>query len=327
MAPVGRDVGPAHVVARGPAASAYLVLRASDALKVHPEDVARFLLVKEGAEVEKGAPLLRQPRTFGRSKTYRSPADGTLIRVRDGCLILQRTGKTEEVRALLTGRVVSIIPNRGVVIEAVGSLIQAVWDSGKSAVGRLHEAAGSADDRLQVADVGPDAGGSVFIAGLVDDVEVLEGLEEKGARGLIAGSMPADLCAQARKLTYPILLTEGVGRQSMSEPIFELLHRSEGRDVSLMAESLIHRPQPAEIIIPLPTSGPLPQLEASDDSLQIGSLVRIVGLGAQTTLGRVAKMHAQPRRTSLGSMATGAEVVLPDGSAVFAPYANLELIG
>lgn len=325
--PVGQDVGPAHIVARGPAASAFLVLRASEILKMAPEKVDKLLLVKEGAELERGEPLLSKPSAFGRPKVYRSPADGTLVRVHDGCLVLQRAGEVEEIRALLKGRVVSIIPDRGVIIESVGSLIQAVWDSGKSAVGRLQAPAGSAENSLDVDDVGPEAAGAICVAGCVDSIETLEILEERGSRGLVAGSMPAELCLRARRLGYPILLTEGIGRRPMAEPIFELLQRSEGRELSLLAESHLHRPQPAEIIIPLPASGPLPQVDAAEDSLQTGSLVRLLGIGDETILGRISKLYVQPRRTTHGGMAAGADVVLNDGSAVFVPYANLDLIG
>ncbi|MGD2078782.1 MAG: hypothetical protein PVH18_10385 [Chloroflexota bacterium] len=326
VVPVGQTVAPAQVVAHGPAASAYRIIPAGEILKAPPEKIKQYLLVKEGATLERGTPLLRKPRRFGRAKIYRSPLEGTLDYVRDGTLVLRRAGKVEEVRALLTGQVVSIIPDKGVIIESVGSLIQAVWDSGKSAVGRLMAPAGNAEDELTIEDLGPEASGAVCIAGYVTSAEALESLEERGARGLVAGSMPAELCLKARSLSYPVLLTEGVGRKTMAEPIFELLNRLEGREVSLLAESQIYRPQPAEIIIPLPTSGPLTQTEMKD-SLQPGSLVRLLGLGDQTTLGRVAKMHARPRRTAHGGMAPGADVVLADGRAMFIPYANLDIIG
>ncbi|MGD8857676.1 MAG: hypothetical protein PVG33_15185, partial [Chloroflexota bacterium] len=39
LAPIGQEVAPAHVVARGPATAAFLVLQASDVLKTQPEQV------------------------------------------------------------------------------------------------------------------------------------------------------------------------------------------------------------------------------------------------------------------------------------------------
>ncbi len=327
LLPVGQEVGPAHIIARGPATSAFLVWRASETLKTRPENITEMLLVKEGASVERGQPLLRRAGAFGRTKVYRSPADGTLVQVRDGCLVLQRAGKVEEVRALLKGRVVSIIPDRGAIIEAVGSLIQAAWDSGKSGVGRLLPPLGSADDGLAVEDIGTEVAGAVCCTGFVDSIETLESLEERGARGLVAGSMPAALCLRARRLSYPVILTEGIGYRPMAEPVFELLQRSEGRELSLLAAGDVHRPQPAAIVIPLATSGPLPQVDMATDSLQLGSLVRLIGVGDRTLLGRIAKLHGQPRRTEHGGMAAGADVVLADGRAMFVPYANLDLIG
>ena len=48
-------------------------------------------------------------------------------------------------------------------IQLVPVLVQAVWDSGTSAVGRLHEAVSGADGRLTVENVGPETGGAVFL--------------------------------------------------------------------------------------------------------------------------------------------------------------------
>ena len=97
---------------------------------------------------------MRGPATIGRAKVYRCPADGTLVRVRDGCLVLQRSDREEELRAMLSGRVVSVIPERGVVIEAVGSLVQGVWDSGHSGVGKLVRAVNSAEEGLTAKHIG-----------------------------------------------------------------------------------------------------------------------------------------------------------------------------
>lgn len=327
LVPVGRQVEPMHVIARGPSEGAFQVLWASELLNVAPEELYKYLLASEGVELEKGTPLLRKPAAFGRSKVYRCPADATLVRVRDGCLVLQRTDKVEEARAMLSGRVVSIIPDRGVVIEAVGSLAQAVWDSGKSGFGRLQPAPGSAQKSLTEDHIGPEATGAVYVAGRVERHQVLESLEERGARGLIAGSMPASLCQHADRFSFPVLLTEGVGQRPMAEPIFELLQRSEGREVSLLAASRLPRWQKAEIVVPLPTSGPLQQVESDDVSIETGTLVRVFGLSGQTVVGRITQAYSQPRRTALNSMTVGADVVLDDGKVLFVPGANLDIIG
>jgi hypothetical protein len=327
LLPIGQAVGPTHIVARGPSAAAFSLLRAGEALKVSPGQIEKMLLVKVGAVLERGQPLLSKPKAFGGPRVLRAPTDGTLVLVRDGCLVLQRADEVKEVRALLQGRIVSILPDRGVIIEAAGSVIQAAWDSGKSIVGHLRAPERNADGRLAFEDIGPEAGGAVLFGGFVDDVRTLTSLEERGALGLVTGSMPAELCMRAREMSFPVLLTEGAGHRPMAEPILELLYRSKGREVSLLAENRVHRYQPAEIVIAQTTSGPPAQEEARVDSLQTGSLVRLLGMGEQTLLGRVSRIHVQPRRTAHGGMAAGADVVLPDGRAVFAPYANLDLIG
>ena len=88
-----------------------------------------------------------------------------------------------------------------------------------------------------------------------------------------------------------------------------------------------HRDQapPAEAL--RTASGPLPQVEPDVVSVDTGSLVRVIGLDSGTTLARVARAHSQSRRTAVGGAASGADVVLENGEALFVPYANLDLIG
>jgi hypothetical protein len=77
----------------------------------------------------------------------------------------------------------------------------------------------------------------------------------------------------------------------------------------------------------LTTAGSLPQVEPDDLAKEIGSFVRVIGIDSATPLGRVARVHTQPRQTAIGSAASGADVVLQDGKAIFVPFANLDLIG
>ena len=195
LTPVGQQVGPTQVVARAPDYMDYQILRASDVLEVKVEDLEQYLLVDVGTLIEKGTPLMRRPGIFGRSKIFRSPVEGYLNLIHDGCLVVQRVGELIELRAQLPGRIVSIIPERGVIIEAIGALIQAVWDSGKDGYGRILKASDSAEGTVQANLIGGQARGAVLVAGTATDLDLLHNFEDQGVRGMIVGSLTEAMCS------------------------------------------------------------------------------------------------------------------------------------
>lgn len=323
LSPVGQQVGPVQVVARAPDYMNYQILRASDVLGVDNDQLEEYLLVEIDTVIKKGMPLMRRPGLFGRSKIFRSPIDGYLTQIHDGCLVIQRTGDLIELRAQLPGRVVSIIPERGVVIEASGALIQAIWDSGKDGFGRLLKASDNAAGTIQPELVGNRARGAVLVAGTADDLDILTHLEDQGARGLILGSLTQTLSETAKDLTYPVIVTECLGENPMAEPIFSFLSQSEEREVSLLAATYGRGAQPVEIFIPLPATI---QGEAGVKTIAVGTKVRVLQPGGDKPVGTVVQLEPLPRKNSLGTPMPGALVKMSGGERSFVPYTNLELL-
>jgi hypothetical protein len=260
---------------------------------------------------------------FGRSKIFRSPVEGYLNLIHDGCLVIQRIGDLIELRAQLPGRVVSIIPERGVIIEAIGALIQAVWDSGKDGYGQLLKASDDAEGTVQADLIGSQARGSVLVAGTATDLDLLHHFEDQGVRGLIVGSLTEVMCSVAGEITFPIVVTEGIGEMPMAEPIFHYLTQSQGRDVSLLAADHGPRSQPVEIFIPLPAKG---QAEVSVKAVDVGSMVRILRPGGVPSIGTVVRLQLLPQKNNLGTPMPGADIELIGGEREFVPYTNLELL-
>lgn len=323
LTPVGLDVNAVQVVARSAELSGFQIIQASEHLKIVPEKLANYLLVEAGTVVQKGTPLIRKPGLFGRSKIYRSPVNGYLNQIIDGCLVIQYTNEVTELRAGLPGRVVSIIPERGVVIEATGAVVQAIWDSGKDGYGRLVAVTQTPADGLPAGLAGGQVRATVLVAGIATDLAEMQALENEGVRGLIVGSLPAGLIPEVEKLAYPVFVTEGIGIIPMATPIFDLLRQSAGREVALLAASGGPRPQPAEIVIPLPTSG---RVETSQEALTIGATVRVIDLQGQVNVGKVLRLHQQPLKHKLGYSLPGAEVVLANGDTMYVPYPNMEIL-
>lgn len=326
VVPIGQEVNPVHVVARATELTSYQILRAANLLNIPAENLGEYLLVKEGDALKRGTPLMRKPALFGRAKVYRSPVEGVLLQVRDGCLIMERAGGYIELRAMMPGKVTSIVPGRGVVLETVATQIEGVWDSGRDGFGRLRIMTNTNQQELDPNQVGSAGHGSVIVGGRISQTESLELLEELGIRGLIVGGLPSQLYHKASAFSFPIIVTDGIGNQVMAEPIFELLKQSEGRQASILSSSEKPRRQKSEIIIPLPTTHGMDRMESSQNTITAGSQVRVLRVADGVKTGRVARLYAQPRKTRVGSLLPGADVEFTNGIVEFIPFRNLDLI-
>ncbi len=326
VVPVGQEVNPVHVVARAIAASSYQVLRASKILNVPADKITEFLLVKEGASLQRGTPLLRKSEFMKRDKVYRCPVEGTLRQVHDGYLIMEPTGGLIEMRAMIPSRVVSVVPNRGVVLETFGSQIQGVWDSGKDSFGQLRVATDTPVDELIPEDIKLDVHGSILVAGHVSQFETLQQLEELNARGLIVGSIPSRITDVAQSFSFPIFVTDGIGNQAMAAPIFELLVQSNGRQAALFSSQSGPAGHRGEVVISLPSSAGMEQYASSTDTLSIGSQVRVWRVGLDNRIGKVIRIYSQPRKNKLGMHLPGADVRFDDGEINFIPLGNIDLL-
>ena len=323
---IGQDVNPVHVLARATDPASYQILQASELLDIPAERLSEYLLVEEGSALKRGTPLMRKPGLFGRSKVYRSPVEGILHQVRDGCLVMERVGGLIELRAMIPGRVVSIIPGKGAVVETTGSLIQGQWDSGKDGFGKLRMAVGLPGEELVADRIGRDAHGAVLVAGTITQITILELLEEVGVRGLIVGSLPSRLSKDTGAFPFPVIATDGIGEDAMSQPIFELLKQSESRQVSVLASQVGPRGLRSEIVIPLPSVQSMEQLTNIPEVMSLGSQVRVWRMGTGAMVGKVTQIHTQPRKTQVGALLPGADVELADGRVVFVPLRNLDLL-
>ncbi|MCB8954014.1 MAG: hypothetical protein H6650_18560 [Ardenticatenales bacterium] len=322
----GQEVTPVQVIARTPRQASFTLIYGSKVLGVPPAEVGQYLLVQPGDVVEQGTPLLRKKGSLGSAKVVKSPVDGILYQVNNGRLILQKRTLLFELRALMAGEVAQVFPNQGVLLETQGSLIQAVWDSGKDGTGKIHMAVDTPEAPLTMQHVGADARGLVLVAGHVDNVEVLRQLEDNGGRGVIVGSMPAALCRQAHTYSFPILVTDGIGRYPMAAPIFDLLQQSTERVSALFCRQPTRHHSRPEIIIPLPTANISNKNTGIGETIDVGQKVRILRPPFQGQVGEVENIYLHTRVTDLGARVPGADVRLPDGQVIFVPHTNLDLI-
>lgn len=321
---VGQDVNPIQIIAQSLPNGGYFILRASKEIGVPDEELPRYSLVEIGAALRKDNPIIRKQGRFGRTTQVKSPVNGILTDIRNGCMIIQKAQEPTALRAVMFGRVVSIVPNRGAVLETRGALVQALWDSGKDGFGKLKTVVKSAHEPLNADRITGEVRGSILIAGWISTSDDLHRLENSGVRGIIAGSMPAKLCLSASSFSYPIFLTDGVGEQAMSEPIFQILHRSEDKDVSLLSKDDGLRGQGSEIVVPL--SSTMQESPSAMGPVEVGKLVRVLRWNGGHLIGRIVRIHEQPSRSDIGLRMPGAEIEYGYGERAFIPYSNLDLI-
>jgi hypothetical protein len=321
---VGQEVTPVQVVARTPLETDFHIIPASDELGVSLEALADYLLVEKGDALEAGSIVAEKKRVLGQKQIIK-PVEGILFDIINGRVIVQQTSDWLELRASVAGRIVNYIANRGVVIETSGSLIQAAWGSGKEGYGKIKLLARSPNSLLRPDQIDRDYGEYMLVAGEIDQSEVLQKIEESQARGVIVGSMPTELCQLGTRLSIPIILTDGVGTQGMSSPVFDLLKQADDHDVSLFADYDPQASRRPEIIIPEPAT---PGTEAPPESkpVTVGQTVRILRPPYTSQVGEVVRLYELKQVTPIGTKAYGADVQLSDGNVVFVPSANLDVM-
>ena len=322
---VGQNVTSFQAVARTPLETDFHTIPINESLNVAPDEIEEFLLVTKGESVEAGQPLAEKKRLLGKLQVT-SPVDGLFYEMNNGRIIIQRRTDWLELRAMVAGNIVNSIADRGVVIETQGCLIQAIWGSGKESIGKLKMSSRTADAALSMGHVVNAQEGQILVAGRIDRLDILEKAAESDIYGIIAGSMPAELCQACTESPFPIILTDGVGSFGMSPLIFTQLKEFEGKDTSLFGvydEAIGERP---EIIIPQEPDKPGANATPLYKPLAVGDKVRILREPYIGQIGEVTNIYQKSQTTLINIKSHGADVKLQDESIVFIPSNNLEIL-
>jgi hypothetical protein len=305
------------------------VLDAGKTLSVKSEDLDKYLLKAVGDTVEEGEEIAAKGMGLvPLRRVCRSPVAGNIIATGSGRVVLESRAVTFELNAHFRGTVVSVMPSLGIVIETVGALVQGVWGAGGEAQGVLKMLAEDPKEKLAAEAIDVGCHGSIIVGGSSVDEKVLEQAEQMQVRGIVVGSIGADLRERASDLPFPVIATEGTGQVPMTSVIFELLRSNAGREASISGVTRLRwgtvRP---EIIIPLQRRGATPPPQQLGGALELGAQVRVIRQPYLGSVGQIVGLPDQPRVVDSGARLKGAEVELEKKGQVFVPYANLELIG
>jgi hypothetical protein len=301
------------------------VIDLAGALGASVRSVARYVLVEEGDRVTAGGPLAKVRRLW-RQREVLAPFAGTVQAIIEGRLFYRQEPQELALCAYVPGEVVDHYPQRGVAIRATGAIIRGIWGWGTERKGILAAMVAGPGEILTWEHVGRRYGGTILVGGMLEDPRVLRRAATFGLCGLVVGSMHPELRTLSQSLDLPVIVTEGLGRIPMADPIFELLSAHHGH-LAVLAGADQRGPSGPEIIIPLETEQSKPSSLTVVRPITAGMRVRITRRPYLGVIGQVIRLLATPQRTDVGTQADCAEVRLPGGRRVLVPCVNMELFG
>ncbi|HEY2981718.1 MAG TPA: hypothetical protein VGJ22_11090 [Anaerolineales bacterium] len=320
-----QKVSATDVVAEASWAREHALIDVARILHLSPSAADKLIKCKVGDKLAAGTVV-----AVGRGlipRSVRAPKEGRVVAAGGGEVLLEVGESTVHLRAGIPGTVVQILPERGVVIQTAGALIQGVWGNGRIDTGLMVNLAEKADGVLAAGRLDPSLRGSVILGGQVKDAETLEAAAELPVRGLILSSLYPSLLAVAREMRYPIVVTDGFGSLPMNSAAWKLLSTNAKREVTLNAEPYDRysgaRP---EIIIALPVS----QEPAAPNEVEVFAPGQTVRLRRPPSLGAIGTLvYLNPGSTLLtsGLRAPTAVVKIETGESVIVPLVNLEVVG
>ncbi len=329
LAQRGQTVEALTVVARADVPHGYHVIDVARQLGQPDVDMAEVMQKEEGTEVEANEVIaLLKGRLAFLQRTVRAPLAGHIAKIGPGWVLLETERSVTELKAFVNGVVTGIVPHRGVVIEAHGAVIQAACGFGGEVYGRLNRLVDSPFNYPEAEALNSSLADEIIVAGRSLDEEFLRRAEEVGVRGLIVGSLDADLLELEPRPPVCVVATEGFGDVPMSPYTFGHLTALNGRSVSMRGQtpSLATPGQEAEAAPPLilstSTRGGGAEQGTPAPATEVGSRVRVVRGRYLGVIGDIDSIPDEPQTTDIGLRVPGAYVTL-DGGAHFIPWANL----
>ena len=286
-----------------------------------------YLLINEGDFVSVNEPVAR--RSDRKTRTLNALQSGRFLGVCSGSLIFEADAEDlETVSAGFPGTVKEIIPDRGAVIETVGSYVAGVWGNNRTGQGVLLTLTDIAKDGIfNTQSLSMAMAGSVVFANTCYDPDVLMASPRLSPGGLIFGSLPSSLLPIAEQLPFPVIVTDSIGAGRLSDPVYELLGENIIKCAYLYsAPARGNMPRTAEIIIPREEYSPDKNSMLAD--ISVNSRVRILDGFYAGEIGFVTELLPQNNADNADKEPIGDQVriCIDANTAIVLPVNNIELL-
>lgn len=317
-----QHVNAADIVAESPQIGKHRILNIQKALDLWSAgDAEKLMEYKVGEKVEKGD-ILAQTDGF-LPRVVRSPVNGQVVAIHQGEIIIKHSIEKYRMAAGTPGVIAEILPERGVVIESNGALLQGVWGNTRIGQGNLRIIEQLEEEELTPSLLDESYRNMIVFGGFVTQPDVFDRAKDLQVRGLILSSMTSSLASIAMKMNYPVVLMEGFGQVPVNDLALKLMHNNEKREVSLNAEWDPLRGEKPEIFIPLPAQG-----NAALDYAELvpGKTVRVTVPPYTGQSGTVVAL--QPGMVTLpnGKRTMVATIRLSNRRVVNIPIANMDVL-
>lgn len=337
---VGDLVEPDEIVARCQLPGKIWAADVSRSLGVNREEANQYMRHAAGDSVRAGDVLAERDRGLSLlGRRCKAALDGEIIALQQGVVFVQPGAIMFELRAQIPGRIVDVIPGRGVSISAIGALVRGLWASGGEASGSLRVVVDAPDEPLttgaletedpvhSASDDQAPCSQCVVVGGSVRTKATLERAAAAQVAGLVVGSIDANLYQWLEALPYPVLATEGFGELAMDPATFALLEANKGRTGTIITD-----PRPGwereypELFIPLDADQNVASQRQILAPLELG--VRVRGLRApfHGASGKIVDLPVLPQVVGDSRIRSlVAQVEWDDGELATIPLANLQV--
>ena len=321
---VGQKVNTTDVVADSASSGTHYIVDVRRALEIpRSQKVDQLIERKPGERIQKGDVIAGTSGLF--SRVVRSPADGFVLMVGGGLVLIETQSPPLELKAGFSGVVSEVLPERGVILETEGALIQGVWGNNRVDQGVLLSLARTPDDEFIRTRLDVSMRGAVVLAGNCSLADALQAAADLPLRGLILGSMTSELIPLANKLCFPVILLSGFGCMPIDSAAYKILTTNEKRDTSI--NSATWNPQTGdrpEVVITLPSVG---NVAPESDNFKPGQTVRIQGAPYNEFIGTLVQLKPGLSGLANGVRSPAALVqLLEKEEQVIIPLANLEVL-
>lgn len=339
---VGEKVNPDTVVAGTSIPGDYRFINMLDVMQVEANEVLGSMLKKMGDKVEQGEIIASKKSFFGLLKNEcKSPITGTLSSLSNltGRLAIQAPPIPIEINAHIPGKVIEILPERGVIIECSAAFIQGIFGIGGEQRGEILMLAKSPEEVLTEEKIYPECAGKIVVGGSLVTKGGLEKAVKVGAAGVVVGGIVGKELTDflgyeigvaitgQEDINTTLIVTEGFGKASMFKRRFDLLKLFEGHLACISGATQIRagviRP---EVIIPQEGLSKTGEVASSGDRLDLGLRVRITREPYFGLSGNVMELPIALQEIDTESVVKILKVKLDDGREVSVPTTNVEIL-
>lgn len=340
---VGSRVEPDDAIGQATVSPPAVFIDVAAALDIAPHDVPRRVKRKIGEHVTPQQVLAKRG-----SRKCSPPVAGTLSVVdgETGVVIITPDPVTTTLPASVRGYVADVSPGSSALIETAAALIQGVFGIGGEQFGVLRLLVTDRNEPITPDLIDARSAYAIIIGGAGITAEALRKAQQEQVRGVIVGSIEQaevrsflGMSQQSDWYSYgqtsgaptpTVLVTEGFGTYSMSEPIFELLTRYDRQEAFLDGTTTLVPPiQRPRLVIPLPRlqGG---QVAAAPQEIAVGAIVRLIDERHLGQIGRIVALSGSAGSTAQlasGVRTATATVQISESERIVLPQTAVEAIG